>query len=53
MNFHKVQKILNFTPKYSIEYGISEIIDALKNNQFYDYIKNKFNYGNYELIEKK
>ncbi len=33
VNFSKIKKILNFTPKYSLDYGIKEIIKFLKSNK--------------------
>ena len=33
VNFSKIKKILNFTPKYSLDYGIKEIIKFLKSTK--------------------
>ena len=50
VDFTKIKRMLNFQPKYSIEYGIKEIIEFLK--------KNKLNYldakkmGNFKINEK-
>jgi nucleoside-diphosphate-sugar epimerase len=43
VSFEKVKKVLNFKTKYSINYGINQIIDYLKKNKK---IKTK-NFGNY------
>ena len=51
VDFSKIKKILNFKPKYSVKYGINEIIKFIK--------KNKLNYlsakklGNFKINEKK
>ncbi len=34
VNFSKMRKKLDFVPKYSINYGIKEIIKAMKNKKF-------------------
>tara|TARA_B100000579_G_C22840418_1_gene861144 strand:+ start:1983 stop:2966 length:984 start_codon:yes stop_codon:yes gene_type:complete len=34
VNFDKLKKIINFTPKYSIEYGIEEVLSKIKQNKF-------------------
>jgi len=44
VNFDKLKKIINFTPKYSIEYGIEEVLSKIKQNKFSN-IKNF--HGNY------
>lgn len=53
VNFNKVESILNFEAKYSIDYGINEIINALSNNKFKDVLKNRKSYGNYIIPNEK
>ena len=48
VDFSKVKKILNFKPKYSVQYGIIEILKALKNKKF-EMIKKESNFGNYKI----
>lgn len=51
VNFNKMKKELNFVPKYSVDYGIKEIINAMKNKK---YLKiNQYNdfFGNYKIKE--
>lgn len=48
VDFSKVKKILNFTPKYSVKYGVREILKNLKLEK-----KKKINYkkmGNYKIL---
>ena len=49
----KLKKELHFNPKYSIDYGIREIIESLEKNYFKFDISNQ--YGNYQIkaFEKK
>tara|TARA_B110000459_G_C16612905_1_gene497143 strand:- start:1055 stop:2056 length:1002 start_codon:yes stop_codon:yes gene_type:complete len=49
VDFSKVKQILDFTPKYSIEKGIIEILNEIDKGKFSDFEKNKINYGNYEI----
>ena len=50
VSFNKVQTILGFTPKYSVEDGIFELVEALRNGNFGD-VENDLNrYGNYEIL---
>tara|TARA_Y100000816_G_C26047344_1_gene548916 strand:+ start:188 stop:1195 length:1008 start_codon:yes stop_codon:yes gene_type:complete len=49
VNFEKVQNILDFTPKYSVEDGIVEVIEMLQKNVFKNISKNKSFFGNYEI----
>ena len=48
VDFSKVKKILNFKPKYSVEYGIKEIINALKNKKIRNLNKKNL-FGNYKI----
>tara|TARA_B100000035_G_C21034038_1_gene569922 strand:- start:812 stop:1804 length:993 start_codon:yes stop_codon:yes gene_type:complete len=47
VNFNKMKKDLNFVPKYSLDYGIREIIKLMKKNLFLDLAKSKDRFGNY------
>jgi nucleoside-diphosphate-sugar epimerase len=49
VSFDKVKYILDFEPNYTIEYGISELINALKLGQFSDSLESKEKYGNYVI----
>ena len=49
VNFNKVKNVLEFEPKYTIEYGISELIFALKEHIFDNVDKNRNFFGNYEI----
>tara|TARA_Y100000590_G_scaffold232065_1_gene261431 strand:- start:2268 stop:2528 length:261 start_codon:yes stop_codon:yes gene_type:complete len=46
VDFTKVKKILKFKPKFSIEFGIKEILRKIKANNNYD------NLGNYKIRTK-
>ena len=48
VDFSKVRRILGFTPKYSVEYGIKEIIHALKNKKIKKINKEDL-FGNYQI----
>jgi nucleoside-diphosphate-sugar epimerase len=53
VDFEKIKKVLKFRPKYSVNYGISEIINFLKKNidsKLDENVNNK-KFGNY-LIKK-
>jgi len=52
VDFQKVKKILGYEPAYSVENGIVEIISAVKNNVFNDFVDKKNIYGNYEVFYK-
>jgi nucleoside-diphosphate-sugar epimerase len=49
VNFSKIKKNLRLSLKYSVEYGIKEIIHSMKKNNFRDLNKVKDNYGNYKI----
>ena len=53
VSFEKVKNILNFSPKYSVEDGIIELIGALKIGLWSDSIDSKEKYGNYHINFKK
>ena len=42
VNFAKIKKELHFNPKYSIDYGIREIIESLEKNYFKFDISNQY-----------
>ena len=46
VNFEKVNKVLKFKTKFSLEYGIHEIYKAIKKNKF---INKKIQLGNYYI----
>ena len=50
VNFSKIKKILNFTPKLTVSYGISEIIAQLKKKSIKESKLNQF--GNYKIKKK-
>ena len=50
VDFSKVKKKLSFLPKYSVEYGINEIIKNLKLEK--NKIINYTNFGNYKISKK-
>ncbi len=49
VSFEKVNRVLNFQPKYSISDGIDELIDAHNKNIFIHVDKNKDFHGNYNI----
>ena len=49
VNFDKVKHVLGFEPKYTIEDGIIELIDAINENIFDHVDKNRNFFGNYEI----
>ena len=49
VNFGKVQSVLGFQPKYRIQDGIDELIDAINNHVFDHVYENRNFYGNYEI----
>ena len=49
VSFEKVKSILSFKPKYNIEDGIVELLDAI-NNHIFDHVDDNRNFhGNYEI----
>lgn len=48
-DFGKVHSTLDFKPKYSVGFGVQELIIALKNNLFPDRARGMNQLGNYEL----
>ena len=49
VDFSKVESKLGFKPKYNIQYGIKELIDAMDNQLFNLVDINKIFYGNHKL----
>lgn len=49
VNFSKIEKKLGFKTKYSINYGINEILRYLKKNKFNSKNFNFMKYGNYRI----
>lgn len=52
VNFAKVKEVLGFEPKYSVQMGVNELIDALELGLYSDSLEKKNNYGNYHLNYK-
>jgi len=53
VNFKKIRERLDFTPRFSVEDGIKELIRALDQNLFDDAETRANFYGNYEIDYKK
>lgn len=49
VDFAKVKKNLNFTPKYDLNYGIEELLAAFEKGKYIDKNEDAIQYGNYEL----
>lgn len=49
VSFKKVREELGFQPKFLIADGINELLNAIQQNVFEDYIMGNNRYGNYEL----
>jgi nucleoside-diphosphate-sugar epimerase len=49
VNFNKVQSVLGFQSTYSLEKGVEELIYALGQGSFDNYLDNKNSFGNYEI----
>lgn len=49
VSFEKVKKVLGFTPNWTVEAGIEELIKAFDNKIFSDVFDNKNSYGNYKI----
>ena len=52
VDFSKVKSILDFEPQYTIEDGIKEISEALKNGKFINLHEYKDNLGNYKISDE-
>ena len=49
VTFEKVKNVLGFEPKYTIQDGVEELVDALKIGLYKDSVSDKGRYGNYEI----
>ena len=49
VDFTKVRKQLNFSPKYDLNYGIEELLVAFKKGRYIGINEDAIQYGNYEL----
>ncbi len=49
VNFNKMKKKLNFVPRYSVDYGIKEILNAMKKKQYLSLSQSKDFFGNYKI----
>ena len=49
VSFEKVKSVLGFQPKYTIQDGIDELIEAINNHVFDSVNENKKSFGNYEI----
>ncbi len=52
VSFKKVKETLGFEPKFTVETGIAELIDALNLGLYSDSMSHKERYGNYEINYK-
>jgi len=49
VNFNKVKTVLGFKPKYTVQDGIDELVDAMDNHIFDHVDENRNFHGNYEM----
>ena len=49
VSFNKVKQILDFEPKFSVEKGVEELINAFKLGMFSDSLTYSEKYGNYKI----
>jgi nucleoside-diphosphate-sugar epimerase len=49
VSFKKVKDVLGFEPKFIVEDGIKELVEALKVGLYADSVKNPDKYGNYQI----
>lgn len=49
VSFDKVKTVLGFEPNFTVERGINELIDSLKNGFYSDALENPNKYGNYVI----
>ena len=49
VNFNKVKTVLGFEPKYTIQDGINELVEAIDNHVFDHVDENRNFHGNYEI----
>ena len=50
VDFSKVREALNFTPKFSIEMGIDEVLKEINAGNLDEVDSNKNFHGNYEIV---
>tara|TARA_B100001121_G_C18673217_1_gene614954 strand:+ start:816 stop:1823 length:1008 start_codon:yes stop_codon:yes gene_type:complete len=53
VSFSKVESVLGFNPKYNIQYGINELVEAINNHIFDNVELNRNFHGNYEINLKE
>lgn len=49
VSFEKVKSVLGFEPKYTIGYGVEELVNAIQSNIFEHVNENRNLFGNYEI----
>lgn len=49
VSFKKVKDVLGFEPRFTVEEGIKELVEALKVGLYSDSVKNPDKYGNYTI----
>lgn len=49
VSFEKVKRVLRFEPKYSVEFGVSELITAFNEGKFANVLDNPSGYGNFVI----
>lgn len=49
VDFAKVRSVLGFEPHFSVSYGMDQIIDAVENGLFTEWVEGNNLYGNYNL----
>lgn len=49
VSFEKVKRVLGFEPNFTVERGINELMEALKNGFYADALENPNKYGNYVI----
>ena len=49
VSFKKVKEVLGFEPKFTVEKGIKELVEALKAGLYTDSVKKPEKYGNYKI----
>ena len=51
VDFSKIKKIYNFTPKFSVDSGIIEILKVIKNGKYKRLSSYKDKLGNYKITK--
>ena len=49
VSFEKVKSVLGFEPKYNIQNGVEELVDAINNHVFDQVEENRNFFGNYQI----